>query len=130
LDNVLANEDKTRRLGYLIRQTGLVATTVLVALAAVVYITMYKSPIDVKVAVGVGSTLLITVGSILIRLRRAAKPNGSARGSPRAGRPPKPPPPVSPNQEGEGGIRESDGSDRQHPSYDYPEHDLGGAANP
>jgi hypothetical protein len=130
LDNVLANEDKTRRLGYLIRQTGLVTTAALVALAAVMYITMYKSPIEVKVAVGLGSTLLITAGSILVRLRRAAKPDGNARGSPRGGRPPKPPPPVAPNQEDEGGIRESDSTDGQYSRHEYPEDDLGGAGNP
>ena len=130
LDNVLANEDKTRRLGYLIRQIGLVATAILIALASVIYITMYKSPVDVKVGVGVGSTLLITVGSILVRLRRAGRPVGSAGGSPRVGRPPKPPPPVPPNQRDDGRIRESDGTNGQYPGHDYPEHGFGGPGHP
>jgi hypothetical protein len=112
LNDVLENEEKTRRLGYLIRQAGLVITTILIALAAAMYIAMYKSSIEMKAGVGLSSTLVITAGSLFVRIRKSNKPEGGARGSPRTRRTTKPTGEVSPDQECNGRVRQSDGADR------------------
>jgi len=77
LDRVLDNEDKTRRLGYLVRQVGLVIVAVLIALATVSYIVMYKSPLEVKIGVAVGSTLLIIAGRFWSVSRWARRQNAA-----------------------------------------------------
>jgi hypothetical protein len=73
LGDVVSNEEKTRRLGYLIRQTGFALAVILISLAAIGYIWMYKSPMLMKVYVGSGSTLFIAVGTAVVRFKRAMR---------------------------------------------------------
>ena len=75
LERVLDSEDKTRRLGYLVRQVGVVIFAVLISLAAVGYILMYKSSIWVKIGVAVGATLLIILGRFWSIARWARRQN-------------------------------------------------------
>lgn len=126
----VGDDDKTRRLGYLIKQAGLATSTILLALGAATYIAMYKAPLGAKIGVGVGSFLLITVGSTVVRLRKHAKPGDRVRGSPRAWRTAKPPKATSPNQDGDNGIRNANGAKRQHTSHEDPENDLGETTRP
>lgn len=132
LAGVVKDEDSTRRLGYLIKQIGIATSTILIALAAAMYIAIYKSPVQVKIFVSFGSFLLITAGSVLVRLRRprGAKPGGAARGSPRAGHATKPVKAQPPSSDGDGGIGQANGTDREHTSHESPQDDLGGASHP
>jgi hypothetical protein len=127
---IVNDDEKTRRLGYLIKQVGLATSTILIALAAAIYIAIYKSPLEVKIGVWLGSFLLISVGSIVVRLRRGAKSEGGARASPRAGRTTKPSKAQSPHQDDHDGIRKANGADRQDASHKNPEKNLGRAAQP
>jgi hypothetical protein len=99
LDAIVNDEDKTRRLGYLIKQVGLAASAIFIALTAAIYIAIYESPLEVKIGIWIGSFLLITVGSIAVRLRRGSKPEGGPRGSSRAWRMTKPPKAKPPDQD-------------------------------
>jgi hypothetical protein len=121
LDRVVSDEHKTRRLGYLMRQAGFVAVVVLVSLAAVSYIGMYKAPLGMKAGVGGGSALFIMLGGITVRIRRTGR---QRRARAAISRPlPQPPP-----EEGGGSqISEGDRSDSQHASDGNPHDDLGAA---
>jgi hypothetical protein len=67
LGEVLSSEAKTRRLGYLISRTAVAVTCILVPLVALCYIVSFNSPIQVKFAVGLGSALFITAGTVVRR---------------------------------------------------------------
>ena len=75
LERVLDSEAKTRRLGFLVRQVGVVIVAVLISLAAVGYILMYKSSIWVKIAVLAGSIVLIILGRFWSISRWARRKN-------------------------------------------------------
>jgi hypothetical protein len=125
LDGVLSDEDKTWRLAYLVRQLGFVAVVILISLAAVGYIWMHKAPMQVKAGVGGGSTIFIVLGSLAVRIKRAAR-RGQASRSGRSAIPA----PLSQQLESgvDSGIGQSDSTDGQHTSNDDPYDDQGSAA--
>jgi hypothetical protein len=70
LDKVTGNDDRVRRLSFLIWRAALAAATVLIVAATFVCIVLYKMPIHVKAEIGGGSALTIAGISFLFRLTR------------------------------------------------------------
>jgi len=128
LDRVISDERKTRRLGYLMRQAGFVAVVVLVSLAAVCYIGMYKAPLVMKAGVGGGSVLFIILGSIAGRIGRASRQRRIGKGARPAVLSPSPPP--SREKSDRPRIGEDDHPNDQHGSYGNPHGGLGAASQP
>ena len=123
LDGVLDDEHKTRRLGYLIRQAGLVVVVILISLTALGYIWLYKSPMLAKVGIGSGSSLLIA-GSLVVRFKRASRADrnlGNPDGVVTA-----PPPPLEQGHDNR--VCDSHGPDGKHGSDGNPHNDLGAAS--
>lgn len=125
LDGVLSDEDKTRRLGYLMRQAALVTAIVLVAVASAGYIWIYKASMPVKVGVGGGSTVLIILGT-LARMSRTTQRGRASRGTGSAPRPPRSHQQLENGTNGK--ISRANGPDGQHPSNSDPHEDLDAAS--
>ena len=70
LYKVLDDDDKVRRLSFLIWRVALAAATVLIVAATFFCIVLYKMPIHVKAEIGGGSALAIAGISFLFRLAR------------------------------------------------------------
>jgi hypothetical protein len=128
LDGVVNDEDKTRRLGYLIRQVGFVIAVILVSAAAAGYVLMYKVPVPVKAGVGGGSTLFIILGTLAIRISRTARRRRAPGGSRSAI------PSLLPRQQFENDIdskvSRTDSSNGQDAGDANPNKDLGSASQP
>ena len=70
LNKVIEDDDKVRRLCFLIWRATLAAATVLIVAATFVYIVLYTMPIQVKAEIGGSSALAIAGISFLFHLTR------------------------------------------------------------
>ncbi|WP_300606013.1 DUF397 domain-containing protein [Trebonia sp.] len=68
-DRVLNDENRTLRLGYLIRQAALVIALIVIVL----YLLIYRAPLDIKVGISSCSAMLILIGRLLGAYRRGKK---------------------------------------------------------
>lgn len=70
LDGVLGSEAKTRRLAYLFWQFAGGVSLILVTLGAFEYLMTYKSPVELKMGISIGSVAMVITGGIgLLRWR-------------------------------------------------------------